>query len=138
MMDSENQGRGLQVERLVDALCERLAEVLPPNRFEVTVDHRRAVRIRGLGKRKGDTVWLMPIAIWKSQLPAEDRLEIFLETAGRRVQRFVSRHNQPWPTMTAKTKVLIDEDTIVVWWGGVCRADAVVALRPISRKEIGV
>jgi hypothetical protein len=135
-MDREGQER--QMERLVDALCKRLAEVLPQNRFEVTVEHRSAIRIRGLAERSGDTVWLTPVAIWRSGMPVENRLQIFLEAASRRVQNFVARHNRPWPSIAAKPKVSIDENNIFVWWGGSCRTDAVVALRPISRKELGV
>ena len=78
-MDREGQER--QMERLVDALCKRLAEVLPQNRFEVTVEHRSAIRIRGLAERSGDTVWLTPVAIWRSGMPVENRLQIFLEAA---------------------------------------------------------
>jgi hypothetical protein len=125
-----------QMERLVDALCERLAEVLPRKQFEVTVEHGHAVRIRGLGERNGDTVWLTPVAVWRSRLPVEERLRIFLEAASQRVQKFVSRRNSPWPTLTAKPRVSIGEDRILVWWGGASEADAVVALRPISRREI--
>jgi len=123
---------------LVDALAERLAEVLPRTQFEVTVEHRSAVRIRGLGKRHGDTVWLTPVAVWNSPLPVEDRLQIFLDAASQRVQTFVSRPTKRWPTMKAKPKVSIEEDKILVWWGGPRETDAVVALRPILRKEIGV
>ena len=135
MIDSGGQEQ--QIEMLVDVLCKRLAEVLPRNRFEVRVENH-AVRICGLAERRGDTIWVTPIAIWKSELPVEDRLQIFLETASRHVQNFVSRHDRPWPTKTAKPRVSIDEDNIFVWWGGLCRTDAVAALHPISRKEIGV
>lgn len=127
-----------QMERLVAAFCERLAEVLPRNQFEVTVEHRHAVRIRGLGQRQGDTVWLTPIAVWRSRLPVEDRLRIFLEAASRRVQSFVSRHDRRWPTMAAEPRVSIEEDKILVWWGDPSEADPVVALRPIPRKQLGV
>src|SRR4029077_9081273 len=141
MIDSKEHGQEAgdldQMERLVGALCERLAEVLPRSQFEVMVEHGHAVRIRGLGERHGDTVWLTPMAVWRSRLAVEDRMQIFLEAASRRVQMFVSRCDRPWPTMTAKPRVSIDEDRILVWWGGPNEADAVVALRPIPRKEIG-
>jgi hypothetical protein len=126
------------MERLVGALCERLAEVLPRSQFEVMVEHCHAIRIRGRGERRGDTVWITPVAVWRSGLAVEERLQIFLEAASGRVQKFVSRQNRPWPATMAKPKVSIDEDRIVVWWGGPSDADAVVALRPIYRKEIGV
>jgi hypothetical protein len=115
-----------------------LAEVLPRDQFEVTVEHRHGVRIRGVGTRHGDTVWLSPMALWSSRSPVEHRLQLFLDAASRDVQKFVSRRNRPWPTITAKPKVSIGEDSILMWWGGASEADAVVALRPIPRREIGV
>lgn len=127
-----------QVGRLVAALCERLDEVLPRNQFEVAVEHRYAVRIRGVGAYRGNTVWLSPTAVWCSPLPVQERLQIFLEAVGRHVQRFVSRRHKRWPTMSAKPRVSICEDRILMWWGGVKEEDAVVALRPILRREIGV
>jgi hypothetical protein len=142
MIDDKEHGQQAsdldQMERLVGALCERLAEVLPRSHFEVMTEHGHAVRIRGLGERHGDTMWITPMAVWRSRLAVEDRLQIFLEAASGRVQKFVSRHNRPWPTMTAKPRVSIDEDRILVWWGGSSEADAVVTLRPIPRKDIGV
>ena len=127
------------VERLVDALCERLAEVLPKSRFEVMVEHRHAVRVRGLGERRGDTVWITPIALWRSQLSVDERLQIFFEAASRRVQEFVSRVDRPWPTAAAKPGVSIDKDKIRVWWGDPIEVDATaVALRPIYRSCVGL
>jgi hypothetical protein len=127
-----------QVESLVLALCERLAEVLPADKFEVTVEHGKAVRILGKGARYGNSLWLTPIAIWRSQLPVEQRLQLFLDQASRRVQTFVSDRHRRWPTMTAKPWVSIGEDWILVWWGGESKKDAVVALRPIARDELGI
>lgn len=126
-----------EIGPLMAALCDRLAEVLPQKQFEVTVEHRYALRIRGVGSRLGDTVWLSPIALWRSSAPADRRLQLFLEAVSRRVQKFVGRPNRPWPTGTANPKVSIDEDSILVWWGGVSEDEAVVALRPIPRQEIG-
>jgi hypothetical protein len=127
-----------QVERLVAALCERLAEVLPRDQFEVTVEHRYAVRIRGIGSRDGAIHWLSPMPLWRSRSPVEYRLQLFLDAASQGVQKFVSRRHRRWPTMTAKPKVSIGEDSILIWWGGASEEDAVVALRPIPRGEIGV
>jgi hypothetical protein len=127
-----------QVERLVVALCERLAEVLPRDKFEVVVEHRHAIRIRGIGLRSGDTHWLSPLFLWRSESPVEYRLQLFLEPASRGVQEFVSRRYRPWPTTTAKSKISIGEENILIWWGGESNSDAVVALRPIVRSEIGL
>lgn len=127
-----------EVEQLVAALCSRLAEVLPRDRFEVTVEHRHAIRICGVGSRRGEVHWLSPIPLWRSRSPVEHRLRLFLEAAGSGLQRFVSRHDRPWPTATAESKVCIGQESIVIWWGGESEADAVVALRPILRSEIGV
>ena len=48
----KGHGRGSsdenQAEKLVAALCERLAEVLPKSKFEVT-GNRHAIWIRGIG-----------------------------------------------------------------------------------------
>lgn len=134
----EESGDEDQVLRLVAALCERLAEVLPRDQFEVTVEHRHAVRIRGVGSRIGDTQWLSPMPLWRSRSPVEHRLQLFLDAWSRGVQKFVSRRDRPWPTMTAKPKVSIGEDRILVWWGGASEMDADVALRPIPRREIEV
>ena len=127
-----------QVERLVAALCVRLAEVLPKDQFEVTVDHRHAVRILGIGSRYGAIHWLSPLPLWRSRSPVEHRLQLFLDAASRGVQKFVSRGGRPWPAMKATSKVSIGEDNILIWWGGVCATEAVVALRPIPRREIGM
>ena len=140
----EDDGHGQQSDKeqqvgsLVAALCERLAEILPADEFEVTVEHGTAVRVLGRGARRGNSLWLTPIAIWRSQLPVEQRLQVFFEAASRRVQKFVSGPRRRWPTMTARPGVSIEEDRILVWWGGPSEADAVVAVRPIARKEIGV
>lgn len=136
--DQQEANNESQVESLVLALCERLAEVLPADEFEVTVEHGKAVRILGKGSRHGSSLWLTPITIWRSQLSVEQRLQLFLDATSRRVQKFVSRRNRPWPTMRAKSRVFIGEERILVWWGGESEEDAVVALRPISRREIGV
>jgi hypothetical protein len=120
------------------ALCERLAEVLPADEFEVTVEHGKAVRILGKGSRYGNSLWLTPIVIWRSQLPVEDRMHLFLDAASRRVQKFVSGRHRRWPTMKAKPRVSIGEDRILVWWGGPGEGEADVALRPIMRSEIGI
>lgn len=124
--------------QLVTAFCERLAEVLPKNQFDVNIEHRHLIRIRGKGARLGDTVWLSPISLCRSPLQAEEWLQLFLDAAARRVQKFVGRRHKPWPSTTAKPKVSIDKDRILVWWGGISEEDAVVALRPMQRKEIGV
>lgn len=130
--------RDEQMARLVSTLCTRLAEVLPRNQFEVTIEHSDAIRIRGLGNRHGDTMWLTLGAVWRAQLPAEERLEILFRTVSRRVQSFVSRRNRPWPTKEARPGVLINEEKILVWWGGPCVTGAAVALRPILRRDIGI
>lgn len=127
-----------QAERLVTALCVRLAEVLPRDRFEVTVEHRHAVRISGVGSRRGSTQWLSPLFLWRSRSSVEHRLQLFLDAAVRDVQKFVSQRNRRWPTMTAEPKVFVGEDNILMWWGGERETDAIIALRPISREEIGV
>jgi hypothetical protein len=126
-----------QVERLVTALCERLTEVLPKGQFDVTVEHRHAIRIRAPGP--ADVIWLSPMFLWRSRSPVDHRLQLFLDQFSQRIQSFVS-HSQKrrWPGPTAKPGVAIEKDTIMVWWGGAHHADAIVALRPISREEIGV
>jgi hypothetical protein len=134
----QQSGSEDQVERLVAALCERLAEVLPRGKFDVTVEHRHAVRILGIGSRHGDTVVLSPMPLWRSQSPVEHRLQLFLDAASRQVQKFVSGRHRRWPTVTAKPKVSIEDDRILVWWGGESEDDAAVSLRPILRNEIGV
>jgi hypothetical protein len=128
-----------QVARLVSALSLRLAEVLPDGEFEVTIDRLHAVRIRRVRSRRSDIVWLSPMALWQSRSPVEVRLQLFLDAAARRVQTFVSAGLRGrWPTVTAEPRVSIGQDSILVWWGGPCVADADVAIRPIPREEIGL
>jgi hypothetical protein len=124
--------------RLVAALCERLSEVLPQNQFEVTVEHCHAIRIVGIDSRQGDTLWLSPMPLWRSRSPIEHRLQLFLDEASRGVQKFVSRRNRPWPSRSAKPNVSIGEESILIWWGGSNMAEAALALRPITRDELGV
>lgn len=137
--DQRESSDNSEAESLVLALCERLGEVLPADEFEVTVEHGKAVRILGRGSRYGSSLWLTPIAIWRSQLPAEDRMQLFLEQACRRLQDFVSHGRKArWPARAAKPRVSIGEDRILVWWGGPGEDEADVALRPIVRSEIGI
>jgi hypothetical protein len=129
-----------QVEGLLRALCERLTEVLPADRFDVGVEHGMAVRILGKGSRHGDSLWLTPVVVWHSQLSVEDRLQLFLDQACRRLQSFVATgHAARWPTAAAEPRVSIDDDRILVSWGGTGEDEAPdVALRPILRSDIGI
>lgn len=136
---SEGQAGDEEVARLVAALCERIVEVLPVGAFDVEIEHRYAIRLRGKGPRQGDTLWLSPLHIWHSECSADVRMRLFLEQAGLRLQSFLSSgRNGPWPTASAKPWVSIGEDRIAMWWGGPTETDVGVALRPIERQEIGV
>lgn len=127
-----------RVERLVAALCERLVEVFPKDRFEVTVDNRLAIRILGIGPNHGNIHWLVPMPLWAGQSPVEDKMQLFLDAAARQVQALLSKRGTRWPKAHARPKVLIGDDQILVWWGGPRESDAVIALRPIARSEIGM
>jgi hypothetical protein len=127
------------VEKLVALLCQRLVEILPEDEFQVTVDHRYAIRLQGIGRRHGNVMWLSPVVLRRARLPVDDWLQPFLENAARSLQRFLSDEcGRPWPTRTAEPRVAITKQDIAIWWGGPCAADAQVALRPISREEIGL
>ena len=136
-VDSHEAEQSEQVVRLLVALRDRFVEVLPSNDFDVSIEHRQAIKIHGVGSRRGDTAWLTPMPIWRSELPLDERMQLFLETACKRVQEFVSQPRRRWPTDTAEAQVVIDERAITVWWGGPTPSCADVALRPIERRELG-
>lgn len=122
-------------------LCERLEEVLPRDKVEVTVEHGRAIRLRGVGARHGATMWLSPMALWRSSqlLGMDERLQLFLDEACQQIQNFLSHGPAGrWPTVEARPKVAIGREQINVWWGGSRQADAEVMLRSISRQDINL
>lgn len=131
------QGEGEpQLSLLVESLSTRLAEVLPANLVEVAVERPGAIRLRGVGARAGDTIWLAASGVWGAPAPLQERLLVFLTAAGNHVQRFMSRSGAPWPARAAEPHVAIERDRIAIWWGGAGEADAVVALRPILMREL--
>jgi hypothetical protein len=127
-----------QVRTLVAVVCERLAEIIPSSAYEVAVGGGVAIRIRALESPTVGVSWLTPVTLWQAQASVEDRLEFFLNAVAAKVQELLSTSGGRWPARFAEPRVLVDAERILVWWGGPSAVEAVVALRPIVRSEIGV
>lgn len=125
-------------QRVIGALAERTKELLAGESFEVSTDGR-LVTVTGLGQFHGKSHVLMPVFIWRTPLPATERLTLMFESASRRLQEFLTAaYGQPWPAADTKAHVAVSDELISVWWGGDTEAEAVARLRPISRSALGV
>jgi hypothetical protein len=122
-----------------EALAIRFQEVLPEDRFRVSIDDAGIVKLearnaeeqwRGGGIMFGSVELRLP-------LPPDMRLKMYFENRAEALQSFVSsalRH--PWPSESATRHVAVDRTEIRIWFGRDNEAHAEVRLRSIPKTEI--
>ncbi len=74
-------------------------------------------------------------------MPGEitEKLEMIFMREGEDVQELLTDvDGRPWPAPDAKPHVLVTQDAVQLWWGGPTEDEALVKLRPILRKDIGL
>lgn len=124
--------------QLIEAMSERVAEIVDSTECEVTTDGK-TIKLVGINRRQGNTVSVMPFFILRSSLPADQRLKMAFEALAKSTQRFLTSCGGPaWPAPGIEPHVTVSGETINVWWGGSNEADATVRLRPLDRSELGV
>jgi hypothetical protein len=122
--------------QLVEAMHERVTEVVDPSAGEVSTDGKTITLV---SRRRGKMTTVAPFVVLRSGLPADERLKIVFEALAKNIQRFLSEcEGQTWPGRGIQPHVAVSDATINVWWGGPSQDDAKVRLRPIDREELGV
>lgn len=112
---------------LTSALAVRLREVLPSPEYEISIKglavsiHRRECPGSAMG---------IPAAMLAAPGNRDEKLQLALEMIAEMAKHYVA------PEVTSRVQVT--SDILAVWWGGTTEKDAVVRLRPILRKEIGL
>lgn len=125
-------------QQLVEAMSERIAEVVDPTECEVSTDGK-FIKLVGINQRRGNMTSIMPFFILRAPLPADERLKLAFEALARSTQKFLTPCGGPvWPEPGVEPHVAISGKTINVWWGGPNEADATIRLRPLDRAELGV
>ena len=81
----------------------------------------------------------MPMVLLAQQGDLAETLKTIFISEGETVQEFLTDVlGEPWPARGAKPHVCVTQDTVQLWWGGPTEDEAVVKLRPVSRKELGL
>lgn len=58
---------------------------------------------------------------------------------GKELQVFLTNAlGERWPSRDAEPDVRITTDMAQLWWGDEAETEAVVKIRPVSRKELGL
>jgi hypothetical protein len=123
---------------LTYVITERLRDILPSNEFDLDTDGS-TIRITGVGLCRGNSYSTIPWLLLGLPGSDSERLERILKIYGRDVQKFLTKaRHEPWPANGAESHVRVTLDTVDVWWGGSDESDAVVRLRTISRRELGI
>jgi hypothetical protein len=123
-------------QQLVEAMYERVADVVDPSAGEVSTDGKTITLV---SRQRGKMTTVAPFFVLRSSLPVDERLKIAFEALAKSTQRFLSDcEGQAWPGRDIQPHVAVSDDTINVWWGGPCQDDAKVRLRSFDRKELGV
>jgi len=123
---------------LTDSLAERIREILPAGEFEVEA-RSGIVNIHGIGRYRGCSSASMPLVLLELPGDVTEKLISIFMGEGEVVQEFLTDvRGEPWPTLGAEPHVCVTYDTVQLWWGGPTEGEAVVKLRPISRKELGL
>lgn len=136
MLETVTAGPSPNEQQLIEAMYERVAEVVDPAAGEVSTDGKT---ITFVSRPRGKMTTVAPFFILRSRLPEDERLKIAFEALASSTQRFLSDcGGRAWPGPGIEPHVAISNDTIDVWWGGASQDDAKVRLRPVDRKELGV
>jgi hypothetical protein len=130
--------RHQEATRIAEVLAERFGEVVPPAEFAVEINGS-VVGVLGIGGLKGNSYRTQPIIIWLLPFSTRRRLRMLFESQGYGLQGFLTRvRDSPWPATGAQPYVTVTDDMIKMWWGGSDEDSAVVMMRPIFRRELGV
>lgn len=125
-------------QQLIEAMSERIAEVVDPAECEVTTDGK-TIKLVGINRLRGNMTSVMPFFILRAPLPVDQRLKMALEALATSTQKFLTSCGGPaWPGPGSEPHVTVSSETVNVWWGGSSEDDATVRLRPLDRSELGV
>ncbi len=125
-------------DALTNSLAERIREILPPGEFDVKACSG-IVNIQGVGQYRGSSSASMPMVLLAQPGDLAETLKEIFISEGETVQDFLTAvRGESWPARGAKPYVCVTQDTIQLWWGGPTEDEAVVKLRPVSRKELGL
>jgi len=123
------------------ALAIRFQEVLPEDRFRVTVDDAGLVKLEARdagGQWRAGGILFGSVEL-RLPLPPDMRLKMYFENRAEALQSFVSSAlRQPWPSESATRHVAVDRTEIRIWFGGDDEAQAEVRLRSISKTQIAI
>lgn len=125
-------------EALTNSLAERIREILPVGKFEVEA-RSGIINIQGIGQYRGWSVSSMSLLLLAMPGEITEKLEMIFMREGEDVQELLTDvDGRPWPAPDAKPHVLVTQDAVQLWWGGPTEDEALVKLRPILRKDIGL
>ena len=125
-------------QQLIEAMSERVAEIVDPADCEVTTDGK-TIKLVGVNRLLGNMTTIMPFFILRAPLPADQRLKMAVEAVAKSTQRFLTSCGGPaWPAPDTGPHVTVSSEQINVWWGGPSEADATVRFRPLDRRQLGV
>lgn len=131
-------GPGPNEQRLIEAMSERIAEVIDPAECEVTTDGK-TIKLVGVNRLRGKMTSVMPFFILRAPLPADQRLKMAFEALAKSTQSFLTPCGGPaWPAPDTTPHVVVSSDTVNVWWGDSSEPDATARLRPLNRHQLGV
>jgi hypothetical protein len=121
------------------ALAIRFQEVLPEDRFRVTVGEAGLVQFEACdaaGQWRAGGAMFGSVEL-RLPLPAGVRLKMYFENRAEALQSFVSSALQrPWPSESAVRHVVVERTEIRIWFGGSDESLANLRLRPIPKTEI--
>jgi hypothetical protein len=125
-------------EALTNSLAERIREILPAGEFEVEACSG-IVNIQGIGQYRGSSMASMSVLLLGMPGDISDKLDMIFMSQGEEIQEFLTDLlGEPWPARGAKPHVRVTQDTVQLWWGGPTKDQAVVKLRPILRRDLGL
>jgi hypothetical protein len=123
---------------LMTAWKQRVAEIVPDNEFEVTLQGN-ALRIRGTGVRTGTQRVSVADPILNLPLPASQRLRLFFSDECHGLERFITdARGEPWPGHGADLHVRVDSKSVRIWWGSDDEMHAVLRVKPLTRQKMTV
>ena len=125
---------------LINALAERVGEVLPTHGYKVERDDTRLV-VRAVPPTRGAGSVLVGPGMLSLMLPLPKplRLMAFFETEARSLQEFVSTtQGNDWPAPGAEPHARVTDKEVRVWYGTEDESTACLRWRPFNRAELGL
>jgi hypothetical protein len=122
-------------QALIQAMAERVGEVVDGDGTVKT--DGKLIHITGRNRLYGNSTTFAPHMLLRA-LPDDEGLVVAFEKLAETLQRFLGPCAKGRSSSNGLPHVVVTDETIRVWWGGATEADALVRLRPFSRRELGV